>query len=355
MNVGSVSDAVASNQGEHPGNQDAAASESLLTVVVVTYNSARFVRDTLESIRRQTLGSIELIVTDDHSSDATVQICEEWLREHGDRFVAMQVVTSATNTGIAPNCNRGLRNAQGTWVKLLAGDDLLEPDFAQAVVVCGREIPGARVLVCDVESFLDGTNEVLSRWPGGRFVADPRSHFKRQLIGGYINAAGIILHRQVLADTGGFDERFPFLEDDPMWIRLLGVGMHFHRCPAAVVRKRDHPESVSISSRDRFVHPAFFDSSKRFKEVIALPLMRKKHMYCASLLTRLDLHISERILRCGNDGRTLSNRLSMRALKWLRTCRRWLGRYYRLEYLVLGKTVAHPSASRMEESRPDPA
>jgi alpha-1,3-rhamnosyltransferase len=355
MNVGSVSDAAASNQGEHPGNPCAAASESLLTVVVVTYNSARFVRDTLESIRQQTLRSIELIVTDDHSSDATVQICEEWLRTHAARFVATRVVTSATNTGIAPNCNRGLRHARGTWVKLLAGDDLLAPGFAQAVVACGREKPAARVLVCDVESFMDGTNEILSRWPGSKFVADPRSHFKRQLIGGYINAAGIILHRQVLADTGGFDERFPFLEDDPMWIRLLGAGVHFHRCPAAVVRKRDHPESVSISSRDRFVHPAFFDSSKRFKEMIALPLMRKKHMFCASLLTRLDLGISERILRCGNHGRTRSNRLSMHALNGLRTCRRWLGRYYRLEYLVLWKAAAHSGSGPGQESRPDPA
>jgi alpha-1,3-rhamnosyltransferase len=355
MSIGSVAAAATMQQGEQSGSPCVAGSECLLTVVVVTYNSARFVRDTLESIRQQTLPSIELIVTDDHSSDETVRICEEWLREHGDRFVATRVVTAATNTGIAPNCNRGLRAARGTWIKLLAGDDLLVPTFAKAVAERGEQIPGARVLVCDVESFMDGTNEVLSRWPGNKFVADPRSHFKRQLIGGYINAAGIILHRQVLADTGGFDERFPFLEDDPMWIRLLGDGVCFQRCPAAVVRKRDHPESVSISSRDRFVHPGFFDSSKRFKEVIALPLMHEKRMYCASLLTRLDLRISERILRRGNHGRTRSNRLLMRALNWLRTCRRWLGRYYRLEYMVAGKTAANPSPGPRNVGRPDPA
>ena len=57
----------------------------LVSVVVITYNSCKYVRETLESAKMQTYRNIELIVTDDGSTDATVDICRKWLEANGDR------------------------------------------------------------------------------------------------------------------------------------------------------------------------------------------------------------------------------------------------------------------------------
>ena len=78
----------------------------LVSIVVITYNSAEYVLETLESAKIQTYQNIELIVSDDCSKDDTVRICREWLEQNGERFVRTDLVMSNKNTGVPANCNR---------------------------------------------------------------------------------------------------------------------------------------------------------------------------------------------------------------------------------------------------------
>ena len=76
-------------------------SNILVSVNVVTYNSSKTVLETLESIKSQTYERLELIVTDDHSKDDTVQVCQKWIAENQNRFVRAKLVTSDfTNTSL---------------------------------------------------------------------------------------------------------------------------------------------------------------------------------------------------------------------------------------------------------------
>ena len=58
----------------------------LVSVIIVTYNSGKYVLETLESVKQQTYKKIELIVTDDHSNDDTVEICQNWLNQNNKYF-----------------------------------------------------------------------------------------------------------------------------------------------------------------------------------------------------------------------------------------------------------------------------
>ena len=80
----------------------------LVSVVIVTYNSSRFVKETLESVYEQTYQKIELIVTDDCSIDNTNDVVRNWIQNHSDRFVRCVHVIAPHNSGIGKNCNRGL-------------------------------------------------------------------------------------------------------------------------------------------------------------------------------------------------------------------------------------------------------
>lgn len=51
----------------------------LVSVIVITYNSAKYVLETLESIRVQSYQNIELIISDDCSKDNTIDICRNWI------------------------------------------------------------------------------------------------------------------------------------------------------------------------------------------------------------------------------------------------------------------------------------
>ena len=85
----------------------------LVSIVVITYNSSKYVLETLESAKAQTYQNIELIITDDCSTDNTVAVCKEWLEKNEDRFVKAELVTSPCNTGVPANLNRGVKKAQG--------------------------------------------------------------------------------------------------------------------------------------------------------------------------------------------------------------------------------------------------
>jgi len=100
----------------------------LVSIIVITYNSAKYVLETLESAKVQTYLNIEVIVSDDCSMDDTVSVCSKWLEDNKGRFARTQVLTNEENTGIAENCNRGIKAGKGNWIKLIAGDDLLLPN-----------------------------------------------------------------------------------------------------------------------------------------------------------------------------------------------------------------------------------
>jgi glycosyltransferase involved in cell wall biosynthesis len=92
-------------------------NKPLVSIIVVTYNSSKYVIETLESARLQSYKNVELIVTDDSSSDDTVEICKNWGLLHASHFVNFTIIESRQNQGIASNCNKGLLGASGEWDK----------------------------------------------------------------------------------------------------------------------------------------------------------------------------------------------------------------------------------------------
>ncbi len=72
----------------------------LISVPVVTYNSSKTVLETLDSIYNQTYENLELIVSDDCSTDNTVDICQEWINAHKERFVRTELLVDEKNTGV---------------------------------------------------------------------------------------------------------------------------------------------------------------------------------------------------------------------------------------------------------------
>ncbi len=58
----------------------------LVSVLVITYNSEKYVIETLNSIKNQTYNNLELIISDDNSQDNTINLCEHWVNENKSFF-----------------------------------------------------------------------------------------------------------------------------------------------------------------------------------------------------------------------------------------------------------------------------
>ncbi|MCR4854035.1 MAG: glycosyltransferase family 2 protein, partial [Prevotella sp.] len=127
--------------------------QPIVTVVVYTYNSSEFVLETLDSIKQQTYPDLMLCISDDCSSDSTVELCKKWIEENKDRFIKTKLLTFDSNTGISANANRAWDACETEYIKDIAGDDLLLPNCIQDYVDYIQDNPDAVVVFGRVKSF----------------------------------------------------------------------------------------------------------------------------------------------------------------------------------------------------------
>lgn len=93
----------------------------LVSVHLLTYNHAKFIAQSIESVvNQQTNFPFEIVIGDDHSTDGTSQIVDQYAAQYPD---LIKVVRGKTNGGPQPNSIRILENSQGKYMAALEGDD----------------------------------------------------------------------------------------------------------------------------------------------------------------------------------------------------------------------------------------
>ena len=91
----------------------------LVSIIMPSFNTARFLHETISSVLAQTYENWELILVDDCSSDDTDQVVEKYLSDERIHYLKNE-----TNSGAAVSRNRALREAKGKWIAFLDSDDL---------------------------------------------------------------------------------------------------------------------------------------------------------------------------------------------------------------------------------------
>jgi len=229
------------------------AGNPLVSIIVITYNSGKYVLETLESAKAQTYRNIELIVSDDGSVDNTVEICRNWINVNKDRFVRTELITYPVNTGIPANCNRGLKASRGGWVKFIAGDDILV-DYCIEKFLCNLD--GNAYIVCsEIKEFTNINEEAPVKNETGDVVSkafislnDAKQQFIYFLKGFYIPGSAIFLERNKLLSLGGFDEKYRNNEIRPLLLKYTFNNIKIIYLPFILVLHRRHPEAATAKT-----------------------------------------------------------------------------------------------------------
>lgn len=256
---------------------------SLVSVVIVAYNSSPFIVETLDSVLKQTWVEIELIITDDCSTDDTVEICRNWIDKFGRRFFRIELITSENNTGISANANRGLYVTKGDWIKFLGADDILKPDCIKDNMEFIASNHDVKVLFSRIEVYSDSfkSKNLIETIPGIPYnpkgiLAPQRcadSQYKMLLTSDRIHfTPSAFLFRDTIIAIQGFDERFKFLEDYPLWLTLTKNGIRLHFMDKTTVGYRRHSGAVNNSGRDYLVNPNYF-KSEQFRRIYTYPYL----------------------------------------------------------------------------------
>lgn len=205
--------------------------EILVSVVVVSYNSSEYILDCLESIKDQDYKNLELIITDDYSQDDTIRIAKYWVANNSERFINTRIIESCSNTGVAPNCNRGLNLVCGSWAKFIAADDMLvKPNSITTYV---ENIPKNKS-VCAIFSDIyqlkfDTYTKVKIAYCNLLFSQKSSAKEQLKIISkeNTLFAASAFLNINAIRKIGGWDEDISMFEDVTMWNSLLKYGYVF--------------------------------------------------------------------------------------------------------------------------------
>lgn len=289
----------------------------LVSICVPTYNSAGYLRESLDSILRQTYPNMEIIAADNASTDGTLTM----LREYEERQ-QIKVLTNEVNCGAAANFNRLIEAAKGELVAIYHSDDVYEPTIVQESVKPFLAEPmvgmvGTMGHVIDVSGIRQFTYS-LPRW----IKQQHRSNLGfDDMLRGIVTSSGtrtliitptIMVRKSVYNELGLFDEKqYKSSGDYEMWLRV-GRKYAFTIIEQPLINYRIHPQQGSEQELRRNLKVG--DIFKVIEEYAAFTTSQQVKRLCRRFL---DEQLVRAALRQNSAGRFGESKQT------LEQCRTW--------------------------------
>lgn len=216
----------------------------LISVIVPSYNCARYIAAALESALQQDYPNKEILVVDDGSTDNSLEV----LRGFGDRI---QVITQA-NAGAAAARNTGLRAAKGEYLAFLDADDLWLPgkltaqaNYLDAHPEIGLVYSAWQEWHARADGEFDPPPAVPASDASTEIVAQESGWmYNRLLLDCAIHTTTAMIRGKVAGEVGLFDVKLRRGQDYDYWLRVSRV-TPIHKLKAVLSLYRIHRESIT--------------------------------------------------------------------------------------------------------------
>ncbi|MFZ1545905.1 MAG: glycosyltransferase [Candidatus Nitrotoga sp.] len=227
---------------------------SKVSICIPTYNGARYLEACLDSILNQTYKDIEILVVDDGSTDATLEILECYAAN--DQRI--RLIRNEQNLGLVGNWNRCIELACGEWIKFVFQDDLIAPTCVQEMLTVST--PDTWLTICRrAFIFEDGTPEATRLYyeqhpdpervfgagvtyvPPGAVCETAIDLFSVNFFG---EPTTTLIRREAFARHGLFNPELAMICDMEYWVRLASH-YGFTYLPKTLASFRVHAGSTS--------------------------------------------------------------------------------------------------------------
>ncbi|MSU54312.1 MAG: glycosyltransferase [Candidatus Staskawiczbacteria bacterium] len=195
--------------------------EPLVSIIIPTYNGAKYIKRAIDSIFKQTYKNSEIIIVDDGSTDETPKIIEE-LKKGDSRIV---IAKHETNKGFVKSLNKGLQEAKGSYIARLDDDDFWIDDKKLEKQVGFLEKNPEYVLVGGGLIKIDANGKEIIRY---LFPEQDDQIRKSILISNSFAHSGVVFRKAAVSQVGGYDERFGFFADRELWLKIGTVGKFYN-------------------------------------------------------------------------------------------------------------------------------
>ena len=212
--------------------------ELLVSIIVPVYNRQNTLARTAQSALSQSWKNLEVILVDDGSSDASLDVA----KRIQSRDPRVRVLTNERTKGASGARNTGLDVARGEWITFLDSDDLLDHRMIERLVgtlKAGR----ADIVTCHTRLMrADGTREKKV----GEFRWNACGDISESILSGevYVDMNAALIQRESLLDISGLDEDCPSFQEWDLHIRL-SKSCQYACCPELLVDYYQHPDQMS--------------------------------------------------------------------------------------------------------------
>lgn len=204
----------------------------LVSVLIPTYNSEKYIKDTLESILNQTYGNLEIVVIDDASIDSTLEI----VKKYKDQRIKLYI--NNKNLGISENMNKGIRLSNGKYLAIMDADDWSYPYRIEEQVKLMEDNP--KVVLCS--GYMDICDENL-QFQNTRTYPTTNKDIRRAIVKyDPISHPASMWRMSELLKTSLYNKNFPICRDYDLIVRISEYG-EYQNIPKSLIKYRVRKDS----------------------------------------------------------------------------------------------------------------
>ncbi|RMD63023.1 MAG: glycosyltransferase family 2 protein [Planctomycetota bacterium] len=270
-----------------------ASAAPVVSVGLPVHNGQQYIDYAIRCVRAQTLTDMELIISDNASTDDTERIC----RAHASEDPRIRYFRHEVNRGAAFNFNFTVDKARGPFFKWIAHDDGCEPRFLERCVAALEEADESVVLCHARSTLIDEQGEFLAHYGEEHTCIDAdRPHDRvRQLTEHLFLCTYVfgVMRTEVLRQTSRIG---PYVSSDIVLLLELALRGKLLVLPEFLDQRRVHDESSRRKHHSARELAAWFDTKWARRRVLVPPRIRYA---CEALraIARAPLPLAERI-RC---------------------------------------------------------
>jgi glycosyltransferase involved in cell wall biosynthesis len=194
----------------------------VISVIMPSYNHAKFISSAIESVLSQSTTDLELIIVDDNSLDQSRRTIRGWAM----RDKRIRTVFHPSNQGISRTVNDGLDRARGKFVSMIASDDMFKEGALENTLNVLESSRGrAFGAVVFNSEWIDDRNKKLTTFSTmyGPPSKNEGNFFREQVFRGGIIGVGLIRRSVLEKHSLRFDERVRYYNDNLFWLDLSRV------------------------------------------------------------------------------------------------------------------------------------
>lgn len=230
----------------------------LVSIIVSCYNHEEYIEECLLSILNQDYNNIELLVVDDGSSDASVDVINRLKNKHDFYFKPQE------NKGLTKTLNETISKSRGEYIVPFGSDDVMLPHRISNQIEYIKGKP--EVGICGGNIELIDSNGTL--YPESRQRRDTpfrRLNFEDVFLERkpYVPATTLLIRKSVLEEVAGFDEDNR-LEDLMIELKITRAGYYIDCLPVVLAQYRKH--ATNTYKNHRFMIDSILDTYERFSD-----------------------------------------------------------------------------------------